>query len=185
MKTHYETVNLQLHVIHSFISTREGACRVCGLPGYLAGLMSIPGLPGHFCCIACVECYLFGPGRCRWCSFALNPNEGAFCCQKCRRSNDTSPFGSGRRFGLWLNRQNPRLYAKLAGKEIPTAISCLQCADSLDGKRRDSLFCRYCANFALLLCHPHKRIIQRTPFREVRRYERKREAVGDFLDSRP
>jgi hypothetical protein len=41
MKTHYETVNLQLYVIHSFISTREGACCVCGLPGYLAGLTQL------------------------------------------------------------------------------------------------------------------------------------------------
>jgi len=55
--------------------------------------------------------------------------------------NETSPFGSGMRFALWMNRHHPRLYAELAGKEIPTGIACLQCGDLLDGKRRDSLFC--------------------------------------------
>jgi hypothetical protein len=55
--------------------------------------------------------------------------------------NETSPFGSGKRFALWLNRHHPRLYAKLTGAEIPTGVACLQCGDLLDGKRRDSLFC--------------------------------------------
>jgi hypothetical protein len=72
MKTHFDAVNLQLHVIHSFISTREGACSVCGLPGHLRGLMGVPGALGHFCCIECVECRLFGPGRCRWCGCVLS-----------------------------------------------------------------------------------------------------------------
>lgn len=141
MKTHFETVNLQLHVIHSFISTREGACDACGLPGHLGGLMSVPGLLGHFCCIECVECCLFGPGKCRWCGFRLDPNQSAFCCERCRSLNENSPFGSGVRFALWLNRHEPRLYAELTGKEIPTGIACLQCGDSLNGKRRDRLFC--------------------------------------------
>jgi hypothetical protein len=55
--------------------------------------------------------------------------------------NGSSPFGSGKRFALWLNRHHPRLYAKLAGKEIPTGIACLECDDNLQGKRHDSLFC--------------------------------------------
>lgn len=141
MKTHFETVNLQLHVIHSFISTREGACSVCGLLGHIAGLMSVPGVLGHFCCIECVECRLFGLGKCRWCGFRLDPNQSAFCCEKCRTLNESSPFGSGIRFALWLNRHEPRIYAELTGKEIPTGIACLQCGDSLDERRRDSLFC--------------------------------------------
>ena len=141
MKTHFEAVNLRLRVIHSFIATREGACIVCGLPGRLGGLMSVPGVVGRFCCIECVECRLFGPGMCRWCGFGLKPNQGAFCSEKCRTSNATSPFGSGKRFAFWLNSHDPRLYAKLAGAEIPAGLSCLQCADSLDGKRQDSLYC--------------------------------------------
>ena len=142
--TQFEAVNLHLYIVHSFISTREGACTVCGLPGHLAGLMSIPGLTGLFCCVECAECCLFGPGRCRWCGFALDSDQGTFCCEKCRTVNDSSPFGSGRRFGLWFNRHHPRLYAELAGKEIPTGIACLVCGDNLQGKRHDSMFC--CSN---------------------------------------
>ena len=141
MKTQFEAVNLQLHVIHSFIATREGACDGCGLPGRVNGLMSVPGVPGHYCCIECVECRLFGPGRCRWCGFPLDPDQSAFCCDNCRELNDTSSFGSGKRFALWLNRHNPRLYAKLVGTEIPTGITCLSCADILNGKRHDNRFC--------------------------------------------
>jgi hypothetical protein len=141
MNTHFEAVNLRLHVIHSFIGTREGACSVCGLPAHLAGLMIVPGVLGHFCCIECVECRLFGPGKCRWCGFALKPNQGTFCSPKCRASNDSSPFGSGQRLAMWFCRHNPRLYAKLVGTEIPSGLACLNCAESLDGKRRDSLFC--------------------------------------------
>jgi hypothetical protein len=55
--------------------------------------------------------------------------------------NETSPFGSGKRFALWLNRHHPRLYAELTGTEIPTGLACPNCGDILDGKRRDSLFC--------------------------------------------
>jgi hypothetical protein len=134
-------VTMDLGVIQSFITTHEGACDVCGLPGHLSGLMSVPGIPGHFCCVECVECRLFGPGRCRWCGFALEPDQSAFCSEKCRTSNVNSPFGSGKRFALWLSRHQPRLFAELTGKEIPTGIACLECADTLDGKRRDSRFC--------------------------------------------
>ena len=144
MKTHFESVILRLDVIHSFIATREGSCSVCGLPGHLGGLMIVPGVAGQFCCIECVECRLFGPGKCRWCGFPLDPNQSAFCCEKCRTLNETSPFGSGKRFALWLNRHHPRLYAMLTGTEIPTGLACLNCGDILDGKRRDSLFC--CVN---------------------------------------
>jgi hypothetical protein len=141
MKTDFEAVNLQLHVIHSFITSREGACDVCGLPGHLGGLMSVPGLLGHFCCIECVECRLFGPGRCRWCGFRLDPDQSAFCCDRCRAQNVTSPFGSGKRFALWLSRHEPLLFAELTGKEIPAGIACLECGDTLDGRRRGSRFC--------------------------------------------
>ena len=140
--SHRGTMNLG--VIQSFITTHEGACDACGLPGHLGGLMSVPGLPGYFCCVECVECRLFGPGRCRWCGFALEPDQSAFCSEKCRTSNETSPFGSGKRFAMWLSRHEPRLFADLVGKEIPPGIACLQCGDSLNGKRRDSLFC--CSN---------------------------------------
>ena len=102
MKTHFESVVLRLDVIHSFIATREGSCSVCGLPGHLGGLMSVPGVAGHFCCIECVECRLFGPGKCRWCGFPLDRNQSAFCCEKCRALNETSPFGSGKRFALMV-----------------------------------------------------------------------------------
>jgi hypothetical protein len=144
MNTHSEAMNMQLHVIPSFITTREGACCVCGLPDHLGGLMSVPGVPGHFCCIECVECRLFGPGRCRWCGFRLDPDQSAFCCDQCRAQNETSRFGSGKRFAMWLSRHEPRLFADLVGNEIPPGIACLQCGDSLDGKRRDSRFC--CSN---------------------------------------
>jgi len=144
MKTQFNTMDLRFDVIQSFIATRKGACDSCGLPGRVIGLMSVPGVPGHYCCIECVECHLFGPSKCRWCGFTLDPDHSAFCCDKCRELNTSSPFGSGKRFALWLNRHNPQLFAKLVGKEIPNGITCLYCADVLDGKRRDSRFC--CAN---------------------------------------
>jgi hypothetical protein len=135
------TLNPRFDVIQSFVATREGACDGCGLPGRVDGLMSVPGFPGHYCCIECVECRLFGPGKCRWCGFPLDPNQSAFCCEKCRALNGTSPFGSGRRFAMWLSRHHPRLFAELAGQEIPAGILCLECGDSLDGKRQGSRFC--------------------------------------------
>jgi len=142
MKTHFKAVNLQLHVIHSFIATQDGACSICGLPGHLCGLMSIPGVPGQFCCIECVECVLCGPGKCRWCSFHLDSNQSAFCSEECRAMNETCLFGSGKRFALWLSRHEPRLFADLVDKEmIPKGIACLNCGDSLDDKRQDSLYC--------------------------------------------
>jgi hypothetical protein len=119
MKTNFEALNLRVHVIPSFISKREGAGSVCGLPGHLDGLMSVPGLQGHFCSIECVECCLFRPGRCRWCGFSLDPNQSAFCCEKCRTLNEISPFGSGKRFALWLSRHHPRWYAEARQARIP------------------------------------------------------------------
>ena len=142
MNTHSEPVNMRLHFIKSFICAHEGACDGCGLPSHLGCLMGVPGIPGHFCCVECVEGRLFGPGRCRWCGFPLAARKSAYCSDKCRTLNQTSPFGSGKRFTLWLNRHEPRLFAVLVGKEIPTGIACLHCGDALDGKRRDSLFCR-------------------------------------------
>ena len=103
--------------------------------------MSIPGLPGHYCSLGCVEYHLFGPGKCRWCGFRLDSSQSSFCSDQCRFQNESAPFGSGMRFALWLSRHEPRLFADLVGKEIPTGIVCLECGDSLDGKRRDSLFC--------------------------------------------
>ena len=144
MKTRPVTTHLRFDVIESFITTRKGACDGCGLPGRINGLMSVPGVPGHYCCIECVECHLFGPGKCRWCGFTLDADHSAFCSDKCRERNQSSPFGSGKRFALWLNRHNRWLFAKLVGTEIPTGISCLECADTLNDKRKDSRFC--CAN---------------------------------------
>jgi hypothetical protein len=141
LKSHYEAVNLQLHVVHSFISTREGSCCVCGLPGHLGGLMSIPGVRGLYCSVECVECVLCGPGRCRWCSFRLDPDQSTFCSDKCRADNETSRFGSGKRFALWLARHQPCLFADLVGREVPTGVACLECGDNLQGKRHDSMFC--------------------------------------------
>jgi hypothetical protein len=62
-----------IHVIPSFINSHEGVCDGCGLPGHISGLMSVPDIPGHYCSIGCVECHLFGPGKCRWCGFPLDP----------------------------------------------------------------------------------------------------------------
>lgn len=42
---------------------------------------------------------------------------------------------------MWLSRHEPRLFADLVGKEIPAGIACLQCGDSLEGKRHHSRFC--------------------------------------------
>ena len=129
-----------IHVIPSFISTHEGVCDICGLPGHISGLMSVPGVSGHYCSVGCVECHLFGPGRCRWCGFRLDPGP-AFCSDQCRWQNETARFGGGKRLAMWLSRHEPRLFADLVGREIPEGLACLQCGDSLDGKRRDSLFC--------------------------------------------
>jgi hypothetical protein len=164
VKTTYETVHLRLDVIRSFITTRQGACIVCGLPGHLNGLMSVPGVAGHFCCLECVECRLFGPGRCRWCGFTLDLEHSAFCCDNCRELNESSPFGSGKRFALWLNRHNPPLFAKLVGQEIPTGITCLNCADILDGKRKDSLFCSANCQKRFNRAHHNSAVVKREDY---------------------
>ena len=130
-----------IKAIPSLISAHTGVCSLCSLPGGHGGLMSIPGVPGHYCSVGCVEYRLFGPGKCRWCGFRLDSSQLSFCSDQCRLQNDAAPFGSGMRFVLWLSRHEPRLFADLVGKEIPTGIVCLECGDSLGGKRRDSLFC--------------------------------------------
>jgi predicted nucleic acid-binding Zn ribbon protein len=131
----------RIKAIPSFISAHTGVCSLCGLPGDLGGLMSIPGVPGHYCSVGCVEYRLFGPGKCRWCGFRLDSSQSSFCSDQCRFQNEAARFGSGMRFARWLSRHEPRLFADLVGKEIPTGIVCLECGDNLEGKRHDSRFC--------------------------------------------
>jgi len=87
--------------------------------------LKIPDVP--WCCsISCLECVVFGPGRCRSCGTRLGEKVRAFgkttweyhggtvYCSKCSARED--PFGNGGRLKDYLRKNHPGLL-KLEGTE--------------------------------------------------------------------
>ena len=115
----------------------EGSCDACGLPLRIRGSFRVPGAPGKFCSVGCIECGLFsGHGLCRWCGDELDSNRGFFCSERCRKQSDGVRFGDGTRLLNFLERYEPDLFRKIAG---PTG--CLNCEGSLADRRAGSLYC--------------------------------------------
>ncbi len=118
----------------------RGYCEGCRLFLWSDGGLNVPGLRGIYCSILCVECELFGPGRCRWCAAPLGSSARKFCDDHCRRQSDRVKFGDGTRLLKFLSHRHPRLYEELVGKR---GHACLCCEISLQGKRSDSTFCSH------------------------------------------
>lgn len=129
----------------------DSRCEACGMPGHAlrtvegAGIIEpakgykIAGLP--WCCsIACLECVVFGPGRCRLCGTALGTlietygrteqqyRGGTRYCPDCSASDE--PFGNGERLKAYLRRHNPGLLKlegpPITGKRCALGKKCLR-----------------------------------------------------------
>ena len=118
----------------------RGYCESCRLFLWSDGGLKVPGLRGVYCCVLCLECELFGPGRCRWCSAPLESTAKKHCDAHCRKQSDRTRFGDGTRLLKFLSHRHPRLYEELVGKR---GHACLCCEISLQGKRSDSTFCSH------------------------------------------
>lgn len=86
----------------------------------------LPGIPGDFCSIGCIESVLFGEGRCRWCGRRTDKPyhsvDSRLCSENCAASyyahvlgDRTARLGTGKRLALWLQRNQPRAYRQTAG----------------------------------------------------------------------
>jgi hypothetical protein len=117
---------------------RRGNCLACDLPHWsVTKAYALPRLRGWSCSISCVECTLFGSGRCRWCGILLLPSGSKrFCSDACRRRSGVVKFGDGTRLLQYLAKNDPERCRKISG-----AHSCLRCGKTLTGKRHDAIFC--------------------------------------------
>lgn len=112
---------------------KRAVCESCALPLGDGGL-KVPGLAGRFCNVLCVECGLFGNGRCRCCG-AKTKNR--FCSDVCRKRNEGfKEFGNGDRLLAYLREHFPALAAQVLDER-----RCKNCGGSLAGKRSDAEFC--------------------------------------------
>lgn len=118
--------------------TPRGYCEGCRLFLWSDGALRVPGLRGLFCSVSCLECTLFGPGRCRWCAAPLGSTAKKFCDAHCHRQSQGVRFGDGTRLLKFLSHRHPRLYEELVGKR---GHACLNCDHSLEGKPSDTKFC--------------------------------------------
>ncbi len=116
----------------------RGYCESCRLFLWSDGGLKVPGLRGMYCCVLCLECELFGPGRCRWCSAPLESTAKKFCDGHCRKQSDRTRFGGGDRLLNFLSHQYPALYEQLIGK---VGHVCVNCLGPLDGKNAGARFC--------------------------------------------
>lgn len=115
------------------------ACESCGLPAWAAHTWyKISTSNGRFCSILCIECALFGYGRCRWCGQELNGKaDRRFCDESCSRMSRSARFGDGTRLLNYICR----LFPDMSTPRSTRSRHCLQCDVSLEGKRIDSEFC--------------------------------------------
>jgi len=120
------------------VQVAAGACGSCGLPPWAADRQfKVPSAAGWFCSILCVECALFGLGRCRWCGKILDTRGQRFCDDACRHKSNAVAFGSGIRLLNFIARFHPHLYCQVAGQR-----RCRYCGDPLVGKQAGARFCR-------------------------------------------
>ncbi len=112
----------------------RGNCESCGLYIWSDGSYKIPDRKGHYCTISCIECELFGHGKCRWCGYKVGSAK-KFCNETCRNQSNQAKFGDGTRLLNYLARHNPSFYRHL------TASTCKNCDDPLSDKRKGASFC--------------------------------------------
>lgn len=134
------TVKVNWDVLRATLSGEPGhhasECAGCGLwlwPGDRAH--RVPGLRGCFCSVECIETALFGQAHCRWCGAEMEkPYTGIgsrLCSDDCEAGYNahvlgdrTARLGSGKRFLLWLQREQPDLYRRLIAAAQPESRFC-------------------------------------------------------------
>lgn len=160
------------------VSNPAGSCQACGLPAWATdNLYKIPNLQGRYCSIPCVECALFGPGRCRWCGKNLDGRaDRRFCDESCARRSASARFGDGTRLRNYILRAFPSLCLGLAVRR------CAHCSAPLAGKRCDSEYCddrcRKRANRGSLRETPNPRNIADNGSTETTAYKRLRSGMN-------
>ena len=112
----------------------RGKCESCSLYIWSEGTYQIPKHGGYFCTILCIECELFGNGKCRWCGYGVGSSK-KFCNETCRIQSNQTKFGDGTRLLNYLARYHPATYREL------TAKGCENCGDPLTDKRQGASFC--------------------------------------------
>lgn len=115
---------------HAFQAEGCGAaCDGCGLRIY-AMAYRIPGLPGLYCSIGCVETALFGNGNCRWCGAHIEKPytsvDSRLCSEDCAanyyahvapfKSDRTAALGTGKRLSLWLTTRETEKKSLVRGR---------------------------------------------------------------------
>ena len=117
----------------------HSCCESCGLPASAAGkYYGIPDHRGWACSISCVECVLFGAGRCHWCSDRLESRAQRYCGDACRKWSGAIPFGKGQRLLNYLARRNPVLFERVSGG---SGRRCASCGEPLIDRRSDAVTC--------------------------------------------
>jgi hypothetical protein len=102
------------------------SCEGCGLK--LADrALRVPGIGGAHCSVACIEVHLFGFQACRWCGSKMEKTytgiDSRLCSEDCSANyyakaapscgDGSATVGMGRRFMLWLQRNQPALSRKM------------------------------------------------------------------------
>jgi hypothetical protein len=102
------------------------SCDGCGDAIWSEGALKVAGIPGLYCGVGCVETYLFGADRCRWCGSNMEDRQytsidSRLCSEDCSesyytyvRGDRTAALGTGKRFLIWLHAHQPATYQKLA-----------------------------------------------------------------------
>ena len=118
----------------------RGYCESCRLFLWLDGALKIPGVRGLFCSVLCLECTLFGFGRCRQCGDPLPRSTGQrFCGDVCRKKPLPKTFGDGGQLLTYLSNRHPSVHGRLlSGRSV---ASCLNCNGRIEEKRSDSKYC--------------------------------------------
>jgi hypothetical protein len=120
------------------------ACATC--KGWMPAQFRIPGIPGAFCSIGCLETELFGVGHCRWCGDAMDKPytsiDSRLCGDDCSSSyyshlegDRTARLGSGKRLQLWIQKKRPALYRQIIGSAESVGRRCQNpsCPNGTDG----------------------------------------------------
>jgi hypothetical protein len=125
----------------------RGYCESCRLYIWSDGGLKVPGVRGYYCTVVCLECQLFGSGKCRWCGDKLDSGAQKFCSESHRKQSNETRFGNGTRLLAFLARKQPGAYHRLTHRGD---AFCLGCGDPLGDKRSGAQFCddkcrkRYC-----------------------------------------
>lgn len=111
------------------VSAPQPLCDSCS---WLPVRYKVPKL-GSFCSMGCIETELFGTGRCRWCSAKIDRTyttvDSRLCTEECSqqyyahvKGDRTAALGTGKRFFLWLEANQPETYNAIVGRDAALGI---------------------------------------------------------------